>query len=226
MDSKSYFGGKRAGGDWKQIISEVPADTTEIIIGFLGNCPIFEWCLVNDFPVVGIEADPEVINIYHCRKHVENVDFFEWIGEKGKWLWPSAMLYLDPPYLLSSRKSSRKRYRYELEREDHVHLLKLARKLPCRVMISGYSGRLYDKMLHDWRYKEWNSVSRGGGVVESLWMNFSYAARVITYDYVGSDKTDRQRIRRKKRRWVKSLKAMPVREREAVLDEIQKAFGG
>ncbi len=59
------------------------------------------------------------------------------------------LVYSDPPYLMSTRKSQR-RYRYHNSDADHEALLGLPGGLPCSVMISGYPSALYDSILKDW----------------------------------------------------------------------------
>ena len=58
----------------------------------------------------------------------------------------SELVYSDPAYLMSTRKSQR-RYRYHYSEADHEALLGLPGGLPCSVMISGYFSALYDRIL-------------------------------------------------------------------------------
>jgi DNA adenine methylase len=59
---------------------------------------------------------------------------------------PDTLLYLDPPYLPSSRVSPQA-YDYELTTEQHDNLLSLAIASKCRIAISGYHSNLYDSRL-------------------------------------------------------------------------------
>jgi len=55
-----------------------------------------------------------------------------------------AVVYCDPPYLMPTRRSLRQYYRHDLLTEDeHKRFLEWARRLPCRVLISGYESTLY-----------------------------------------------------------------------------------
>jgi DNA adenine methylase len=65
------------------------------------------------------------------------------------------LLYLDPPYLLSTRawmqRSVRKDYRNEMFREeDHRQLLEVSVSLKSCVVLSGRPDSLYDSLLADW----------------------------------------------------------------------------
>jgi hypothetical protein len=64
---------------------------------------------------------------------------------------PRTFVYLDPPYLIESRRSRRKLYDHELSDDEHVELLGVATRLPCQVMISHYPHRLYETCLANWR---------------------------------------------------------------------------
>ena len=66
-------------------------------------------------------------------------------------------------------------------------------------------------------------VSYHGNVVtESLYMNYAPAEKLHETTFTGTDKTDRQRIKRKAQRWVKMLKEMPPNERQTVLEAINR----
>jgi DNA adenine methylase len=130
-----------------------------------------------------------------------------------------AVVYCDPPYLMSTRRSSRRYYRHELASEDeHTRFLEWARRLPCRVLISGYASALYSSTLTDWRTVEFSAQTRGGGAaVETVWCNFPEPAELHDTRFVGDGFRDRERIRRKVSRWVNRLKRLPLAERAVIL---------
>ena len=130
-------------------------------------------------------------------------------------------VYLDPPYLLSSRRSSKRLYRYEMTKEQHVELLDVATRLPCMVAISGYHSPLYDATLQTWRRIEFTAMTRGGRLArEVLWMNYAAPAELHDYRYLGDNKRVRERIARKRRTWAAGLRRLPPLERQAVLAEM------
>ena len=88
-------------------------------------------------------------------------------------------LYLDPPYVFSTRNAYL--YKYEMKDEQHIELINAAKEHKGLVAISGYNSELYDEHLGDWRKVEINVMSglaRGktpnskGKRVECLWMNY------------------------------------------------------
>lgn len=86
--------------------------------------------------------------------------------------YSNVFLYLDPPYILSTRTG--KQYKHEMTNQDHIELLELILQFPGKVMISGYENDLYGRYLNEWHkvstkgYAEYNSANKK----EVLWMNY------------------------------------------------------
>ncbi len=134
---------------------------------------------------------------------------------------PRVFVYLDPPYLAETRRSRRKLYRSELTQADHTALLETATSLPCPVMISHYPHRLYEHVLGNWRTFSFDSVTRSGHMArEQVWCNYPEPDELHDARYVGGDKRERERVRRRVRNWVAGLAKMQQAERQAVLDAI------
>jgi len=144
-----------------------------------------------------------------------NVDAVEWLKT---WSPPaSTLVYCDPPYLMETRSSQRRMYRYELSDDRHWELLDVLVKLPALVMISGYESQLYSDRLSSWRVMQYRTMTRGGRMAdECLWCNFPEPVELHDYRYLGRDFRERERIRRKQARWVARLSAMTVLERRSV----------
>jgi len=130
----------------------------------------------------------------------------------------SELVYCDPPYLIETRTSKR-RYRYDYSRQDHVELLELLKSLPCRVIVSGYPSALYDGLLEGWHCVQLQAMTWGGPRTEKLWYNYELE-RAHWATYAGKNFTDRQRIKRKAERWAKNYQALPPGERLALLAAI------
>jgi len=98
---------------------------------------------------IGVDRDAAALSRFACDYPVERVRgcahrFLSRFPFDG-----SELVYSDPPYLPSARKSAR-RYRYDYGEADHEALLRLLRELPCAVMVSGYPSALYDALRADW----------------------------------------------------------------------------
>ena len=87
---------------------------------------------------------------------------------------PGTIVYFDPPYLLSLRKS-KKRYLHEVDIDFHIAIAEKVKNAKCYVAISGYDSEIYNKIFAGF-YKSVNSPSRSNVgknmVQECLWTNY------------------------------------------------------
>lgn len=208
-----YFGSKATSGLCQVIIAMMPPHDT-YIESHLGGGAIMKRkppALRN----IGIDLDPQAIAGFQCSYPVELINgcahgFLADYDYQG-----SELIYSDPPYLMGSRSSGR-RYRFDYDEQDHVELLELLKRLPCRVIVSGYPSALYDELLVGWRSVQLQVMNQGGVRTEKLWFNFT-VDRVYWASYAGKNFTDRQRVKRKAASWGKRYQALPRAERLAVL---------
>jgi DNA adenine methylase len=104
-------------------------------------------------------------------------------------------------------------------------LLDTALRLPCNVMISHYPHQMYAHALRDWRSFTFDAQTRGGSrAKEQVWCNYDEPAELHDARFVGSNKRERERVRRRVRNWVEGLDRMLPDERQAVLDAIAGRF--
>jgi DNA adenine methylase len=88
---------------------------------------------------------------------------------------PDTLLYLDPPYVPSTR-TARSAYRHEMTVEQHVELLDALAAVRGSVVLSGYHSPLYDDALATWDRVERNMPNHSGQGrtkqrrVECLWI--------------------------------------------------------
>ncbi|HXS98634.1 MAG TPA: hypothetical protein VN736_28755 [Candidatus Limnocylindrales bacterium] len=144
----------------------------------------------------------------------ECVDALEWLRSYG---WTGReLVYCDPPYLHATRRDL-SLYQHEMTGTQHRELLRIVLRLPCCVLISGYASTLYDRELAGWHRIEYTAQTRRGPVSECCWANFAEPIELHDYRYLGDNKRDRERIRRKSRRWTAKLGKMNRLERQALL---------
>jgi DNA adenine methylase len=153
--------------------------------------------------------------------------YVSWSAEEAR----QTLIYIDPPYLESVRKSRRRLYRYELMTEpEHERLLNACLNFPGRLMLSGYDSALYRKALGPWRRSEIQTTNRAGAkVTECLWMNFPEPYELHDYRYLGTDRTQRQYYKRYEERMKAKLKSMPPLRRAALLkavDDLRSTAAG
>lgn len=221
----SYPGGKSGAGTYQTIINQQPPHET-FISAFLGHCGIMR----NKRPAarnIGIDLDPGVIDRWRCSCTRLEMPSFRLLCEDALEylpllkLAPQDLVYCDPPYLMETRSSGRL-YQHEMPDDQHRKLLTLVKTLNCMVQISGYPSELYARELTDWRMIEFDSMTRGGLRRECLWMNYPDPASLHTTWYVGDNYRERERIKRKRQRWVKRLTEMPPLERQLIREALLK----
>lgn len=219
----NYPGGKNGAGVYQTIINQMPPHDI-YVEGFLGGGAVMNMKRKAQNNI-GVDVDRQVIQMWNAREprspfmHFYEMSFIDWQTTCFYWVTPETLIYLDPPYLFSTRKSKGPLYRCEFgEEEQHYELLKLITTLDCMVMISGYWSELYARELRDWRAISFKAMTRGGTMAtEWLWMNYPEPIELHDYRYLGNGFRQRESIKRQQNRWRKKLHAMSAVKRYAML---------
>ena len=223
----TYPGGKNGSGVYQQIINLIPPHDT-YIEPFLGSGTIMR--LIRPARAsIGIDIDADVIAELRQSQTPDltliATDGIKYLEETL--FFPDTFIYCDPPYLFSTRSSSRAIYAHELDNAGHARLLLAIKALDCMVMVSGYPNAIYDDALSTWRTHTFMTTNRGGGhVTEKLWMNYPAPAALHDYRYLGSNFRERERLTRIKKRWTARLQAMPALERLMLAAAIAESNDG
>lgn len=98
---------------------------------------------------------------------------------------PTTLLYVDPPYLSTTRRSLQ--YVHELHTEaEHVELAEALNSTAAAVVLSGYRSPLYDRIYSDWETVEIPASTQQSGRdarrTEVLWMNFTPSAERLPFE--------------------------------------------
>ncbi|WP_291972504.1 DNA adenine methylase [Candidatus Symbiopectobacterium sp.] len=224
----SYLGSKAASCAYQKIIANMPPHDTYIETHLGGGAIMLRKTVA--IKNIGVDIDENALNdfVYANAVNQRNSSVSLVCGDAVKYLrmfdFSSAgrvLIYADPPYLPETR-TSRNRYRHEYTDDDHWALIAMLRRVPARVIISGYPSARYDELLHDWRSITFQVMTRGGPRTEQLWMNYpdgaAYSAALAGKDYI-----DRQRIKRKAVRWKSKYAALPPAERLAIMTALSEA---
>lgn len=222
-----YPGGKNGSGTYQKIINLMPPHYT-YVEAFLGGGAIMRAkkpAQIN----IGIDADRAVVQRWRLdppagvsHLSVLQADAVGWLDDQRADLDQSALVYCDPPYLMSTRASQRKFYEVEMaEEHEHQALLDVLLGLRCMVMISGYWSELYAERLAGWRVYTYKAMTRGGRLAdEYVWMNFPEPFRLHDYRYLGDTYREREVIKRQKERWLERLRKMSPKKRAAMLSAL------
>lgn len=214
-----YIGGK--GQTFQKLINLIPPHDVYIETHLGGGSVIR-----NKEPAkrnIGIEIDPKVIELWSGEEkrglEIIQTDAASYL--RNYQFRGNEMVYCDPPYLRETRRRKRKFYRFEYTVGQHVELLELIKTLPCMVMISGYESDLYKEILKGWHIYTFQSKTCAGVATEWLWMNYPQPVQLHDYRFLGDNFRQRERLKKKKERWISRLESMPVLERQALLFAIQ-----
>ncbi|MEM7345771.1 MAG: DNA cytosine methyltransferase [Chloroflexota bacterium] len=181
---------------------------------------------------IGLDLSAEVIDTARTAICGEGRQYEFIQGDALEWLkqypWSgNEFVYLDPPYLLETRTCQRDLYDHEFYTEaQHTELLTLVKSIPAKVMISGYWSELYANLLADWHTVSYQAITRGGTMAtEWLWMNYPEPVELHDYRWLGDNYRERERIKRKRQRWIKNLRKMDLLERRGLLSAMAEVFG-
>ena len=135
----------------------------------------------------------------------------------------TCFVYLDPPYMKSTRRTPGDIYTYDWTHTDHEQFLHnvLKYSFDANIMISGYDNSLYTAALSEWYMRSTQVMTRGGIATETIWMNYNPdTIKLATYDFLGTDFTDRQRIKKKINSLKAKLHSLPFHEKNAILSSL------
>lgn len=228
----TYPGGKNGPGIYQVIINKMPPHDT-YIEGFLGSGAIMRHKKLAGTNI-GIDLDPaalehfaDLIAINNDERSgadytILNIDTIEFLRNYKP--ADRTMIYLDPPYLHETR-SKTKIYKHEMTDDQHMELLEIIKNLECMVMISGYYSDMYHKALEKWSLTNFLAMTRRGIRTEYLWHNYDIPpTNLHDYSFLGHNFRERERISRRKIRWINRLGKLPPHEREALLAVIREEF--
>ena len=112
------------------------------------------------------------------------------------------VIYIDAPYPLSSRRSSQALYNYEMTDTDHALLCRYCTMSSHYIILSTYPNAIYADSLAAWYTKSFQSSTHVGSATEVIYFNFPEGIALQDYSCIGKGYSDRQRIKRKKEKWV------------------------
>ncbi|MDR1086192.1 MAG: DNA adenine methylase [Deltaproteobacteria bacterium] len=105
------------------------------------------------------------------RVRIENKDAIKLISNFTREYADEALVYCDPPYLLSAR-SGGPQYRHEIDRDYHIRLGEAVKGSKMMFLISGYESELYADLYKGWRVvsKEARTIAKSKRT-ECLWIS-------------------------------------------------------
>lgn len=100
---------------------------------------------------------------------IEHTDALELIGRFNS---REVLMYLDPPYLRSTRRSGAL-YTHEMKEDDQRKLLDAITRSKAYIVLSGYDSDLYNEALHGWKKDSIMVTTTSTALAEEMiWMNY------------------------------------------------------
>jgi hypothetical protein len=216
-----YPGGKNAGGAYQTIINQMPPHRC-YIEPFIGSGAVMRYKKPTTINLA-LDANPDIVDqrTQDLPKTtlVLHQDALQYLAELQP--TPDTLIYLDPPYLKSTRRGLADIYPYEFTDTQHHDLLNIITKLPCLIILSGYHSDLYSQHLSTWRTLTYTAMTRAGEpATEYLWLNYPEPIELHDYTHLGQNFRERERIKRKRSRWLNKLRTMPPAERHSLIQAI------
>jgi DNA adenine methylase len=85
--------------------------------------------------------------------------------------YPNNLIYVDPPYVSTTRKSSNV-YHWEWSEQMHRQAAELLKNYKGYSIVSGYTSKLYSDIYYGWKQVNKEMQINGGGKrIESLWLS-------------------------------------------------------
>ncbi len=237
---ETYPGGKNINGTYQKIINEIPPHVV-YFEPFVGGGSILRkkkhalHSSINDVdPIVMTQWKSHKMEglrlttgnalelIPSVRDGIDAGNALQSIGNIPEGIDTEVFMYLDPPYPIKSRTTTKDLYNYQLSDKDHASLLDIILTVNFNCMISTYPNELYEKKLQRWRRIEFKSKTRGYVATEVLYMNYEEPRELHDYQYLGDECWERQGIKRKIERHVQKLSKLPILEQRAILIELNK----
>lgn len=218
----NYFGAKNGNGVYQSIINLIPKHKI-YIEGFLGSGSIMQLKKPAEISI-GIDIDSLIMNAWYNKPfsgklHMFKGDFIDIMNNITDWVvLKDCFIYVDPPYMHSTR-SAMDNYNFEMNDFEHFRLLDFITHLPADIAISCYDNPMYKAMLHTWNKVNFNSQTRGGKRIETIYFNYEINS-LHDYSYLGKNFTDRQRIKRKINRACNKILSLPFLEQQAIISEL------
>ena len=100
---------------------------------------------------------------------IENMDAIRLIRRYNS---PDALMYIDPPYVRSTRKSGRL-YTHEMDDTQHKQLLDAILESKAKIIISGYDCDMYNEALSGWNKDQTMLQTTSAEMsTETIWYNY------------------------------------------------------
>lgn len=104
--------------------------------------------------------------------HLVQIEHMDALRLIARYDSPDVLMYLDPPYVRSARKSGRL-YKHEMDDDRQLEMLQLISRSRAKIILSGYPSKLYDDHLPGWITDSTTTHTTSSEIAtEKIWMNY------------------------------------------------------
>lgn len=129
-------------------------------------------------------VDAAVARLRSSTTHLVQIEHMDALRLIARYNNPDTLMYLDPPYLRSTRKGGAL-YNHEMDEAGQRELLSLIVKSKAKIIISGYDSEMYNSALADWHRDETQSQTTSAELAtEVIWMNYAPPMEQISFDEI------------------------------------------
>ena len=235
---ETYNGGKNGSGVYQAIINQIPPHDV-FISGFAGNCGVLANKRRASMANIAIDLDASVVEGWSLIPGInaqkkDAIEFLEKSTGKDKFIFEdlhtnsfklttNLFIFLDPPYLSSSRTGKNKYYKFEMsDPATHKRMLSAVVKLKCNCLIIHYPNELYDEMLSGWRTKDIQGRTRRGMRTERMYMNYPEPTELHDYSYIGENFRQRELFKKSKINMIEKFQRMTPLERNYIVNSLKE----
>lgn len=222
-----YKGNKNIPGTIQKILNHIPAASVFIEL-FSGSASVSQYIAKLDQPPrIMLNDLSAAVQSFHSILPAEffNLDFRIFIESQISLLDRfSASVFVDPPYLHSTRVNSLCLYDHELTTDDHLQLISSLLAMEQNIIIIHPSCELYNDSFSTWHKSKVSIRYHRKTSIEIIYTNFSPDLPLMYPYFIGSDCWDRQRIKRKVFRTIQKVSSLPPGERQFLFSSLASKF--
>lgn len=224
----SYPGGKSGNGTYQTIINLIPLHKLFCSL-FAGNCAITRYIRPAKMSIIN-DIDGDVISAWRettlpsgfTLMNFNAIDLLRSLIAEN-YDTAATFIYLDPPYLMETRRSKVDIYNHEMSLKDHKLFLSVVTGLKnAKIMISHYPNELYNDRLEGWETFDFYSKTRAGMALERLYMNYTPTNELHDYSFAGKNFREREKYKRIRVNMIDKLSKMEPVLRNQILQDIYK----
>ena len=118
---------------------------------------------------------PASVATFHGRFRAVTLECLPAVDVIQRYDSPTTLFYVDPPYVMNTRTSNSKAYRFEMTDADHEGLADALHGVKGLVVLSGYECPLYSRLYAGWhmtgKVTSCNGNTKGQSRIERLWLS-------------------------------------------------------